>query len=103
MNDEMEADLKEAQKQELARSEEFGVLRTAKTAEIEAGEKMEEQKEDELAKTANELTEAKEDLGQEQAILADNEAFLKNMKVTCADADKNWEARKAARESEITA
>jgi len=103
LKDEMEADLSEAQKQEAMRSEEFEVLRKAKTAEIEAGERMEEQKEDELAKTANELAEAKEDLGQEQAILANNEAFLKNVKVTCADADKNWEERKAARQAEIVA
>jgi len=103
LKDEMEADLSEAQKEEAMRSEEFEALRQAKTAEIEAGEKMEEQKEDELAKTANELAEAKEDLGQEQAILANNEAFLKNVKVTCADADKNWEERKAARQAEIVA
>mmetsp|Transcript_30543 Transcript_30543/g.85675 ORF Transcript_30543/g.85675 Transcript_30543/m.85675 type:complete len:754 (+) Transcript_30543:68-2329(+) len=103
LKDEMEADLSEAQKHESARAEEFDVLRKAKTAQIEAGEKMEEQKEDELAKTANELAEAKEDLGQEQAILANNEAFLKNVKVTCADADKNWEERKAARQAEIVA
>ncbi|CAK0840870.1 unnamed protein product [Prorocentrum cordatum] len=103
LKDEMEADLGESQKQESMRSEEFQILRNAKTAEIEAGEKMEEQKEDELAKTANELAEAKEDLGQEQAILANNEAFLKNVKVTCADADKNWEERKAARQAEIVA
>mmetsp|Transcript_48312 Transcript_48312/g.138113 ORF Transcript_48312/g.138113 Transcript_48312/m.138113 type:complete len:771 (+) Transcript_48312:61-2373(+) len=103
LQEEMQADLGEAQKAEAARSEAFEELRSAKTMEIEAGEKMEEQKEDELAKTANELAEAKEDLGQEQAILANNEAFLKNVKVTCADADKNWEERKAARQAEIVA
>jgi len=103
LKDEMEADLGESQKEESMRSEEFQILRSAKTAEIEAGEKMEEQKEDELAKTANELAEAKEDLGQEQAILADNEAFLSNMQGTCAEADKNFEQRKATRQAEIVA
>jgi len=103
LKDEMEADLSEAQKQEASRAEEFDVLRKAKTAEIEAGEKMEEQKEDELAKTANDLAEAKEDLGQEKALLAENQAFLKNMKETCANADKNWEQRKKARQAEMEA
>ncbi|CAK0892040.1 unnamed protein product, partial [Prorocentrum cordatum] len=101
LKDEMEADLSEAQKHESARAEEFDVLRKAKTAQIEAGEKMEEQKEDELAKTANDLAEAKEDLGQEKALLSENQAFLKNMKETCAEADKNWEQRKKARQDEM--
>ncbi|CAK0892039.1 unnamed protein product, partial [Prorocentrum cordatum] len=91
----------QAQKHESARAEEFDVLRKAKTAQIEAGEKMEEQKEDELAKTANDLAEAKEDLGQEKALLSENQAFLKNMKETCAEADKNWEQRKKARQDEM--
>ncbi|CAK0863125.1 unnamed protein product [Prorocentrum cordatum] len=101
----MEADLSEAQKQEAMRSEEFEVLRKAKTAEIEAGERirMEEQKEDELATTANALAEAKEDLGQEQALLAENQGFLKNMKETCAEADKNWGQRRKARQAEMEA
>jgi hypothetical protein len=103
LKDEMEADLAEAQKEEGMRSEEFEMLRKAKTAEIEAGEKMEEQKEDELATTANALAEAKEDLGQEKALLAENQAFLKNMKETCAEADKNWEQRKKARQAEMEA
>jgi len=103
LKDEMEADLSEAQKQEAMRSEEFEVLRKAKTAEIEAGERMEEQKEDELATTANALAEAKEDLGQEKALLAENQAFLKNMKETCAEADENWERRKKARRMEMEA
>mmetsp|Transcript_9495 Transcript_9495/g.21854 ORF Transcript_9495/g.21854 Transcript_9495/m.21854 type:complete len:750 (+) Transcript_9495:68-2317(+) len=103
LKDEMEADLGESQKQESMRSEEFQILRNAKTAEIEAGEKMEEQKEDELAKTANDLAEAKEDLGQEKALLSENQAFLKNMKETCAEADKNWEQRKKARQDEMEA
>jgi len=103
LQEEMQADLGEAQKAEAARSEAFEELRSAKTMEIEAGEKMEEQKEDELATTANALAEAKEDLGQEKALLAENQAFLKNMKETCAEADENWERRKKARRMEMEA
>jgi hypothetical protein len=103
MKDEMSAELGEAQKLEAMRSEQFTEMRRAKTEEIEAGERMEEQKEDELATTANELAEAKEDLGQTQAILDELESFLKNMKETCEKADKNWEERKSARQAEMEA
>jgi chromosome segregation ATPase len=64
---------------------------------------MEEQKEDELATTVNSLAEAKEDLTQEEAALAENQKFLDNMKVTCEDADKDFEERKKLRLSEIEA
>jgi len=42
-------------------------------------------------------------LGQEKALLAENQAFLKNMKETCGNADKNWEQRKKARQAEMEA
>merc|ERR1719478_1629396 len=63
---------------------------------------MAEQKEDELADTDNALAEAKEDLGQE-ATLSENQKFLKNLKETCAEADKNFEERKKVRLQEIQA
>jgi len=103
LKDEMEADLGESQKQESMRSEEFQILRNAKTAEIEAGEKMEEQKEDELATATNSLAEAKEDLAQEEVSLSENQKFLDNMKATCETADKNFEERKKLRMQEIEA
>merc|ERR1719478_416709 len=99
----MEADLKSAQQQEQERAAAFAELQAAKTQEIEEGEKMSEQKEDELATTANDLAEAKEDLEQTETALADFQEFLKNLDATCAEADKNFEARKNARMSEIEA
>ncbi|CAK0845105.1 unnamed protein product [Prorocentrum cordatum] len=103
LQEEMQADLGEAQKAEAARSEAFEELRSAKTMEIEAGEKMEEQKEDELATATNSLAEAKEDLAQEEASLSENQKFLDNMKATCETADKNFEERKKLRMQEIEA
>merc|ERR1719190_64208 len=99
----MEGDLSEAQKTEQARAATFEQLRAATTAEIENGEMMAEKKEDEKATTDNNLAEAKEDLGQEGQALMEAQEFLKNMKTTCAEADKNFEARKAARLEEIKA
>lgn len=103
LKEEMEGDLSEAQKREIARAKSFEELRAAKTAQIESNWKMSEQKEDELADTDNALAEAKEDLAQEQSALSANQKFVANLKTTCADAEKNFEARKVARLEEIKA
>jgi len=103
MREEMENDLSETQKTEMLRAEDFADLRAAKNEEITSAEKMEEEKEDLLANQDNELAEAKEDLGQEEATLAENKQFLANVEVTCAKADKNYDARKNDRLNELTA
>jgi septal ring factor EnvC (AmiA/AmiB activator) len=103
LKEQMEGNLGEAQKEEANRAGAFAELREAKSAEISNGEKMAEQKEDELATTNNNLAEAKEDLKQEQAVLAEDTKFLATLTTTCAEADKNFAARKQARLDEITA
>merc|ERR1712194_923576 len=103
MREEMENELSETQKTEMRRAEDFADLRAAKNEEITSAEKMEEEKEDLLANQDNELAEAKEDLGQEQATLAENKKFLANVGETCAKADKNYAARKNDRLNELTA
>merc|ERR1712032_280235 len=55
--EQMGGDLAESQKREQARAAAFAELRAAKVAEIESGEKMAEQKEDELATAKNNLAE----------------------------------------------
>merc|ERR1719191_1539391 len=103
MKEEMEADLSDAQKTEKTRAATFAELRAAKTDEIASGEKLAEQKEDELATAKNDLAEAKEDLGQTSQALAEFQTFLKNLSEQCKVADKNFEARKKARLDEIQA
>merc|ERR1719352_2270767 len=103
LQDEMKADLSEAQKTEAARAATFEELRSAKTSEIESGEKMAEEKEDELATTDNDLAEAKEDLEQTKKQLAEDQAFMKNLKKMCSEGDANFEERKKARLAEIQA
>jgi len=103
LQDEMKAALSDAQKTEASRAALFAELRSAKTSEIEAGEKMAEQKEDELAKTDNDNAEAKEDLGQQQKQLAEDQKFLGNLDKMCAEGDANFAKRKASRMSEIEA
>jgi len=103
LKEEMEGDLAESQKLDRQRVAAFEELRSAKTAEIEEGERRAERKEDEKATTDNDLAEAKEDLGQEEASLSDSQKFLANLQKTCADADVNFEARKKARAEESAA
>merc|ERR1719410_2709230 len=103
LKEETEGDLSEAQKTEQQRAAAFAELSAAKTQEIDAGYKMSEAKEDQLANEDNALAEAKEDLGQENTILAADQKFVKNLKETCEDADKNFEKRKKARQEEMVA
>jgi hypothetical protein len=103
MKEQMEADYKAASEKEQVSAAAFADMRTAKTAAIEAGEAMAEQKEDELAKTDNLVAEAKEDLGQTEETLAADEEFLKNLDKMCADSDSAFEKRKASRLEEIKA
>jgi len=103
LQDEMKAALSDAQKTEAARAATFAELRAAKTAEIEAGEKRAETKEDELAKTDMDNAEAKEDLKQQMTQLAEDQKFLGNLGKMCAEGDANFAKRKSARLSEIQA
>jgi len=103
LQEEMKGDLSEAQSTEATRAATFAELRTAKTSEIESGEKMAETKEDEKAQTDNDLAEAKEDLGQTEAALAEDSKFSGNLEKTCNEAEANFNKRKEARLGEIQA
>merc|ERR1719171_2378276 len=103
LKEEMEADLSEAQKTEMAAAKNFAELRAAKEAEIAAAEKQAEEKEDELAKTDMDCANAKEDLEREEAALSEFQKFMMKLKETCADAEKNFASRKKARLEEIKA
>jgi len=103
LKEEMEAGLSEEQKTENMRASAFQELRSAKTSEIEEGEKMAEQKEDEKAATDNALAEAKEDLAAENGALSESEKFLMNLDEMCANGDANFQKRKTSRLEEIKA
>jgi septal ring factor EnvC (AmiA/AmiB activator) len=103
LQEEMQGALSGAQKTEASRAGLFAELRSAKTAEIESGEKMSEAKEDELAKTDMDNAEAKEDLKQTEASLAEDQKFLANLGKMCAEGDANFAARKSSRLKEIQA
>jgi len=103
LDEDMKSDLADAQKLEAKRAGDFADLRSAKTAEIDGGWKSSEQKEDEKAKADNDLAEAKEDIGQTRATLAEDEKFAENLKATCDEADANFAQRKESRLGEMKA
>jgi len=103
LKEEMESNLSEAQKQENERAAAFAELRSAKTVQIQSQERMAEQKEDELATAVIVLAEAKEDLEKEEASLAEDQLFMKNLATTCGEAETDFAARKQARMAEMTA
>jgi hypothetical protein len=103
LQEEMQGALSDAQKTEASRAALFAELRSAKTSEIESGEKMAEAKEDELAKADMDNAEAKEDLKQTEASLAEDTKFLANLGKMCAEGDANFAERKNARLKEIQA
>jgi len=103
LDEDMKSDLSDAQKLEAKRAGDFADLRSAKSAEIEGGWKSSEQKEDEKAKADNDLAEAKEDIGQTRATLAEDEKFAENLKATCDEADANFAQRKESRLGEMKA
>mmetsp|Transcript_10442 Transcript_10442/g.23643 ORF Transcript_10442/g.23643 Transcript_10442/m.23643 type:complete len:700 (+) Transcript_10442:78-2177(+) len=103
LKEDMEKDLSEEQKQEIAAAAKFAALREAKESEISLGEKMAEKSEDELADTDNALAEAKEDLEQENAKLDENVKFMNNLNTTCETAEEDFDTRKKARLTEIQA
>merc|ERR1719329_461828 len=103
MQDEMAAELSDAEKEEKEKVDSFAEMRKAKTLEIRSGEEQAETKEDRLAETNNELAEAKEDLDKEGVVLGDAQAFSKNLKTTCDEADASFEERRKNRGDEISA
>mmetsp|Transcript_46917 Transcript_46917/g.125482 ORF Transcript_46917/g.125482 Transcript_46917/m.125482 type:complete len:758 (+) Transcript_46917:79-2352(+) len=103
LEEEMQGDLSEEQKIEQARGAAFAQLRAAKTTQIKEAEKMEEQKEDELANMDNTLAEAKEDLDKEQKVLEEDQTFLNNLNDLCAKGSSDFDDRKVARLEEMKA
>lgn len=103
MKETMAADLAEAQKKEKLDAAAFDELRRAKMAEIEAGEKKAEDKEDVLSDTDVKNAEAAEDKDQTEKVMAEDQKFIVSLKKTCENANKNFELRKKSRLEEIKA
>jgi septal ring factor EnvC (AmiA/AmiB activator) len=98
-----EADLAQAQKDEMQSQSAFEQLKAAKEDEIKQGQEHLDEKKDELANTDESLANAKEDLEDTRTTLAADQAFLANLKEKCQLTDQEYEERTKTRQEEISA
>merc|ERR1719335_1478240 len=103
MKTEFDSNLADMQADEKKSVTEFAALKSAKTAEIAAGEEMAKEKTALLAKTKVQLGEAKEDLEDTTSAMEADQAFLVDLKERCSVSDSEWEERSKTRSLEIAA
>merc|ERR1712066_1023512 len=103
MKETFEANLSDAQKEEMANQKAYEDLKAAKEAEIVAGQAQIDTKTQELADTDEKLAQAKEDIEDTRNSLAADEKFLMMLKEKCQMTDKEWEERQKTRQLEMEA
>merc|ERR1712039_464025 len=103
MKETFEANLADAQKEEMANQKAYEDLKAAKEDEIAAGQAQIDTKTQELADTDEKLAQAKEDIEDTRNSLAADEKFLMMLKEKCQMTDKEWEERQKTRQLEMEA
>lgn len=103
MQETMQKDLSDAQKEEAKAAADFQAMREAKREEILAGRAQLEQKEADYAETGLKNSEAKEDLSDTTAQLESDQTFLVDLEKRCAANVKEMEARTKTRQQEVVA
>merc|ERR1712087_194517 len=98
-----EANLSDAQKEEMANQKAYEDLKAAKEAEISAGQAQIDTKTGELADTDEKNAQAKEDIEDTRNSLSADEQFLMMLKEKCQMTDKEWEERQKTRQQEMEA
>merc|ERR1740121_2335587 len=98
MKETFEANLSDAQKEEMANQKAYEDLKAAKEAEIAAGQAQIDTKTQELADTDEKLAQAKEDIEDTRNSLSADEQFLMMLKEKCQMTDKEWEERQKTRQ-----
>jgi len=103
MKETFEQNLSLSQKQELSEQQAFEELKTAKSAEIDAGETQLAAKRTLLAETDEKCAQAKQNLEDTQNNLSADQKFLLELKQRCQVNDSEWAERQQARQTEIAA
>merc|ERR1719199_1662793 len=103
MQEQMEADLKEAEETEAAAIQDFDGLIAAKSKEIGSATAAIEDKTARVGTLAVDIVNAKNDLSDTNDALADDSNFLIELKATCAEQTKLFDIVKKTRAEEITA
>merc|ERR1719238_1361378 len=103
MLDEFEKNLSTSQKDEIKAKEDYEALAAAKNEAIDTGKAKLDAMEAEDAGNAKALSDAKEDLELTRKQRSADVEFLRNLRVTCQNLDREWEARSKTRSQEIVA
>jgi len=98
-----ERNLATAQKDELQAKEDYEALSAAKEEGVTVGKEKLDAMQAEDAGNAKALSDAKEDLELTRKTRTADVKFLRNLKVTCQNLDRDWELRSKTRSSEILA
>jgi len=103
MKEEFEANLSQEQKDELKGQEDFDAMSAAKKAQISTGKEKLDALEAANADNQKALSDAKETLEMTRDQRSKDVEFLRNLKLTCQDLDKQWAARSKTRSQETEA
>merc|ERR1712187_265599 len=103
MLEEFEKNLSTSQKDEIKAKEDYEALAAAKNEAIDTGKAKLDEMEAEDAGNAKALSDAKEDLELTRKQRSADVEFLRNLRVTCQNLDREWEARSKTRSQEILA
>merc|ERR1719160_168257 len=103
MKEEFEANLSQAQKEEMQAQQEYEEMKATKEEQIAATRKMREDKKTEMYANKKALEDAKEDLDSISATFREDKKFLMDLRLTCQKLDKEWEERSKTRREELKA
>merc|ERR1719163_3934 len=103
MGEEMAADLKEAEEAEASAVQDFEALEAAKGKEIAAATSAIEDKTERVGKVAVDIVNAKQELKDTQEALADDTAYLAELKKSCAEQSKLFDIITKTRAEELAA
>jgi len=103
MKETFESNLQASQNEEQGNQRSYEELKTAKEAEIKAGQQQIDTKTQEIASIDAKLSEAKEDLADTKKSLAADETFVIKLKESCKQSDAEYEERTKARNMEMEA
>jgi DNA repair exonuclease SbcCD ATPase subunit len=103
MQEEFEASLSEAQKEEAKAKEDYQALKAAKEAELAAGKKQQAQFEQDDAEFRMKNEQAYEEYNDTLDQIKIDETFLRNLKKKCSEKDEEFEKRTKDRIEEIKA
>jgi len=103
MKETFESNLSHARIDEKQAKQEYTELRSTKEVEIQASEKQHDAKIVEFAEFKKKLARSKVALKDRRAALKADTETLRNLKVTCQKADREWEQRQSARNEELQA